>query len=251
MGSIVGILFCQENFSESHRLLVDVCGDDSLSRTQCFEWFKRFESGDFDIKDKGRPGQEKKSEDEKLETLLSEDSCQTQDELAKALGVTQATVSRRLKALGFIQRVGNWVSHELKPRDAERRFCMSEMHLERYKRKSFLHRIITGDEKWIHYDDPKRKKSYVLLKSGQTITGQLYRQQLIRLKRALTEKRPEYATRHESVILHHDNARPHVAIPVKNYLESSGWEVLPHPPYSPDLAPSYYHLFRSMQNGLT
>ena len=39
--------------------------------------------------------------------------------------------------------------------------CMSEMLLERHKKKSFLHRIVTGDEKWIHYDNPKRKKSYV------------------------------------------------------------------------------------------
>ena len=75
--------------------------------------------------------------------------------------------------------------------------------------------------------------------------------QFIRLKRTIAEKRPEYATRHEAIILHHDNTRPHVAIPVKNYLENSGWEVLPHLPYSPNLAPSDYHLFRSMQNALT
>ena len=42
---------------------------------------------------------------------------------------------------------------------------MSEMLLERHKKKSFLHRIVTGDEKWIQYDNPKRKKSYV--KPGQ------------------------------------------------------------------------------------
>ena len=29
-----------------------------------------------------------------------------------------------------------------------------------------------------------------------------------------------------------------------------GWEVMPDPPYSPDFAPSDYHLFRSLQNHL-
>lgn len=99
--------------------------------------------------------------------------------------------------------------------------------------------------------DQKGVIHYELLKPGQTITGEFYRQQLMRLKQALAEKRPEYASRHESAIFHHDNARPHVAKPVKTYLENSGWEVLPHPPYSPDLAPSDYHLFRSMQNALS
>ena len=53
------------------------------------------------------------------------------------------------------------------------------------------------------------------------------------------------------LILHHENARPHVSIPVKNYLENAGWEILPYPPYSPDIAASDYHLFRSMQNHLS
>ena len=29
-----------------------------------------------------------------------------------------------------------------------------------------------------------------------------------------------------------------------------GWEVLIHPPYSPDIAPSDFHLFRCLQNSL-
>ncbi|KAG5326435.1 MOS1T transposase, partial [Pseudoatta argentina] len=35
-----------------------------------------------------------------------------------------------------------------------------ELLLQRQKRKDFLHRIVTGDEKWIHYDNPKRRKSW-------------------------------------------------------------------------------------------
>ncbi|GBP39582.1 Mariner Mos1 transposase [Eumeta japonica] len=58
----------------------------------------------------------------------------------------------------------------------------------------------------------------------------------MRLNRALKEKRPQYYSRHDKIILLHDNARPHVTVPVKNYLKALDWEVLPHPPYSPDCA---------------
>ena len=71
----------------------------------------------------------KKFEGEELEALLDEDCCQTQEELAESLGVTQTVISKRLKAAGYIQKQGNWVPNELKPRDVERRFCMSEIKL--------------------------------------------------------------------------------------------------------------------------
>ena len=82
------------------------------------------------------------------------------------------------------------------------------------------------------------------------MTGERYRTQLMRLSQALHEKGPQYEQRHEEVILQHDNARPHVAKHVKTYLETLKWEVLPHPPYSPDIAPSDYYLFRSMTHVL-
>ncbi|GBP49870.1 Mariner Mos1 transposase [Eumeta japonica] len=70
------------------------------------------------------------------------------------------------------------------------------------------------------------------------------------LSRALKDKRPQYNERHAKVILQHDNAQSHVAKVVKTYLEMLKWEVLPHPPYSPDVAPLDYHLFRLMAHGL-
>jgi len=36
----------------------------------------------------------------------------------------------------------------------------------------------------------------------------------------------------------HDNARPHIAKDVRELLDGYSWEVLPHPPYSPDMSPS-------------
>ncbi|GFX23162.1 mariner Mos1 transposase [Trichonephila clavipes] len=79
---------------------------------------------------------------------------------------------------------------------------------------------------------------YELLKPTETITGDRYRTQLMRLSRALKDKRSQYNERHVKVILQHDNARPHVAKVVKTYLKTLKWEVLPHPPYFPDHAPS-------------
>ena len=50
--------------------------------------------------------------------------------------------------------------YELRPRDVEGGSFTCEQLLGRQKRKDFLHRIVTGDEKWIQYDNPKRKKLY-------------------------------------------------------------------------------------------
>jgi len=103
----------------------------------------------------------------------------------------------------------------------------------------------------VHLVDQLGVMYYELLKPNETITGALYRTQLMRLSRALKEKRAHNYSRHDKIILLHDNARPRVAALVKTYLETLKWEVLPHPPYFPDIAPSDYHLFRSMTHGLS
>lgn len=51
-----------------------------------------------------------------------------------------------------------------------------------------------------------------------------------------------------SVILQQDNAPPHKARVTQKKIRELGWELLVHPPYSPDLAPSDYHLFRALAN---
>lgn len=150
----------KKSAAEAHRLLIVAYGDVNLSERSCREWFQKFKSGDFDVEDKTRSGRPKVYGDTELEALLEEDPCQSQEELAQELKVTQQAISQRLKTLGMVQKQGNWVPYELKPRDVERRLFACEQLLKRQNRKGFLHRIVTGDEKWIHYDNPKRRKSW-------------------------------------------------------------------------------------------
>ena len=51
----------------------------------------------------------------------------------------------------------------------------------------------------------------------------------------------------EGVVLQHRNARPHTATRTNALIKLFNWEVFDHPPYSPDLAPSDYHLFFKMK----
>ena len=46
----------------------------------------------------------------------------------------------------------------------------------------------------------------------------------------------------------HDSTRPHTAM--QNLITTFGWEQFDHPPYSPDLAPSDFHLFLHLKSFL-
>jgi histone-lysine N-methyltransferase SETMAR len=86
-----------------------------------------------------------------------------------------------------------------------------------------------------------------LLPPGCTINAQFYTTQLRNLKARLD------STREKGSRIHflHDNARPHIAKSVKAELATYGWWIIPHPPYSPDLAQATdYWLFSHLQRFL-
>ena len=122
----------KKSAAEAHRMLVEVYNDTDKS---CREWFRRFKDEDFSVEDKLHSGQPKNFEDKELEALLEEDQSQTQEDHAESLGITQQAVSVRLRAMGMIQKQGNWVPYELKPRDIEKRFFTCEQLIQRQQRK--------------------------------------------------------------------------------------------------------------------
>jgi transposase len=52
------------------------------------------------------------------------------------------------------------------------------------------------------------------------------------------------------VLLLHDNAWPHTAHTTAKLLTTWHWEILPHYPYSPDLAPSDFYLCPKLKKHL-
>ncbi|KAL6268361.1 hypothetical protein P5V15_001495 [Pogonomyrmex californicus] len=136
-------------------------GENAVSHTTCKRWYQKFRQGDFSLEDEPRAGRPQKIETDELQALLNINSAQTEKELAEQLGVTQQTISVRLHTMGKVQKEGRWVPHELSEDNKNRRRDTALTLLSKSRKKDFLHKIITGDEKWILYDNPKRRKSWV------------------------------------------------------------------------------------------
>jgi histone-lysine N-methyltransferase SETMAR len=86
------------------------------------------------------------------------------------------------------------------------------------------------------------------IKQGTTITSEVYCETLRKLRRAIQKKRRGMLT--SGVVLLHGYARPYTAARTLALLEHFNWVLSGHPPYSPDLAPSEYHLFTYLKNWL-
>ncbi|GFN95465.1 transposase [Plakobranchus ocellatus] len=83
------------------------------------------------------------------------------------------------------------------------------------------------------------------LEQGQTVNSERYISTLRALKLRLRRVR-----RDKDSILQHDNARPHTSRQTQDALRQLELTTLPHPAYSPELAPSDYYLFPQLKKYL-
>ena len=249
----------------------------------CYKWFERFREGDRELRIRPGRGRPLTCDLTRLADELQENSSQSQRELAEKLNCSQKSVANGLKKLGKKYKKGKWVPHQLSQDNKDSRVNIASSLLARHSVEPFLHRIVTGDEKWILYCNVTRKGQWLsddeeptptpkpglhprkimlsiwwdfqgiihfeLLPPNTTVTSQVYCQQLNRLHAELIKKRHYLATK-RGVILHHDNALPNTGRRTLAKVRELGWELLLHPAYSPDPTLSDYHLFGSFQNFL-
>lgn len=266
--------------AEANRNINAVMGHDSISQSTCYKWFEKFRSGDRSLRDEERSGRPQSFDEAKLRALIEADPRLTIRCLATELGAGVGTVYRHLIAIGKVLKLGSWVPHDLTEFDRAIRSDLCLSLLTRKRNFNWLSDVVTGDEKWVLYINRNRHHQWLsvdqlpepepkpdlhpkkvmlsvwwdtqgvvffeFLPHNTTITAKHYSSQLERLNTKLASVRPG----RDRVLFLHDNARPHTAKMTRDKLMQLGWEVLPHPPYSPDIAPSDYHLFRSLDNHL-
>ena len=86
------------------------------------------------------------------------------------------------------------------------------------------------------------------LAKKSTITVAYYANLLDQLRTVILEKRRGKLSK--GILLQQDNARVHTCKIAIDAVERNGYELIPHPAYSPDLAPSDYFLFPNFKKDI-
>jgi len=169
--------------------------------------------------------------------------------------------------------------------DNQKALCVSvcrELKQQARDNPNFISNIVTGDETWVYGYDPATKqssqwklpnspqpkkacqvcsnvKSILIIffniqgtvykefvPPGQIVNGNFHCEVLKRLREGIWRKRPD-KWKKNNWFLHQDNAPAHTSFAVRQFLTSKNITVIPHPPYSPDLAPCEFFLFPNMK----
>ena len=98
---------------QARKKLYDVYGEKSSTERQCQNWFARFRSRDFNLKDAPRFGRPTEVDDEKIKAMIENNRRSMTREIAEKLNISHTCVERQLKQLGYVNKLDIWVPHKL------------------------------------------------------------------------------------------------------------------------------------------
>ena len=221
--------------------------------------------------------------------LVKEDPHVCIREISARLSLSYGTVHRIIhNDLHLRKLAAKWVPHKLTEEQKKQRVHAARDLLNRFEPNGpkRLTDVVTGDETWVPFfgiaskrrnkvwlgqNDQRhqicrkgfqsRKRLFTvffnyqgsvavdILPANTTVTGSYYAETVLpKVAQEISSQRPNSGT--QNVLLLHDNASPHKTRAITRFLEENKIQVLPHPPYSPDLAPCDFWLFPLLKDRL-
>lgn len=271
--------------NEIFEQLKNMYGDKSLCKAQVYFWIAELKRGRTDLSDDPHPGRPRNTYiDDQIRAVIKVNPYASCREIGTMVGSCGATVFRRLTELGYKSLLLKWVPHHLDNSQKKLRVQMSrkmKQILTMLKHDNFKY-VFTGDETWCKYHfDHKRKwvlssedlderikpsnyerkimiiiffgiNGLVLLKfkpenehfNSEFFINNILKQLEINTDASGAKKKKKL------VYLHFDNAPSHSSNLVNQYLTSSPFTLLPHPPYSPDLSPCDFAINGALKTSL-
>ena len=216
--------------------------------------------------------------------LIEEDSSYSVQVIEELSGIHSSSVLKILhEQPGLCKICAHWVPHLLTDEQKQSRVRLASQVIEKYDKcdPHRLEEIVTGDETWIYPFQPDskaknkvwvssegdrpvimrlRKTSNCMLYAtffdskgpvlqipvpkGSSVTGKFYRESI------LTQLVDFYQKRRPRTGVRGIKLPAHKSATVQEYLKESGFDVLDHPPYSPDLSPCDFWLFPRLKEML-
>lgn len=272
----------KKTITQTQQKLEKYYGDSSPSIGTIHHWFTQFRCGRTSTSDAERSGRPIEVHTlemvDKIHGMILDDRRTKVRELVEATGISFGSVVSILNKYLDMKKLSARCLPRLLTVDHKRvRVLISKLNLARFQRnpEEFMRRFVTVDETWVHHYTPQTKEqskqcASVAERAGKvmatvfwdargvihidylpkktTITGKYYASILDDFNEALKEKRPHLARK--KVLFHQDNARVHTCPPPMAKFHEFKYELLPHPAYSPDLAPCDYFLFPNLKKWL-
>jgi histone-lysine N-methyltransferase SETMAR len=208
-------------------------------------------------------------------------------EIESTLGIgSSATTTILHDRLGLRKISSRWIPHLLTSEQKQQRIDWCHFMLSKFDkgRSTMVGNIVTGDETWVYTYDPETKQQSAVWvfqeeeqptkvvrsrsASKRMVAVFFRRQGLVKMVPLLEQAtvtaawyttvclpavfselhttRPKTGLR--GILLHHDNASAHSAAKTVDFLHEAGVQLVPHPPYSPDLSPCDFFLFPKIKH---
>ena len=145
--------------------LVKVYGDASIAYSTVKKWVSRIKDEEDDpslssLQDRRRSGRPSSAvnpgNSDEVEKLIRDDRRITIDDIAECVGVSHGSAVNIVNELGFAKVCASWVPRKLLDFHKQARFEACSELIECHKSgKTFLSRIVTGDETWVHHYVPQ------------------------------------------------------------------------------------------------